>query len=74
MDPESKEDAMKVIPAATAPGPPEGGVQDVDMPETLSESDSEDELPLERSEEIQEFEKVVAERAEQFGVLGENVV
>eukprot|EP00969_Alexandrium_andersonii_P324516 14339213-Alexandrium_andersonii.AAC.1 len=60
---------------AADPEPPHGDVQDTDMTGPPLESDSDDDEPqTERSEEIQEFERFVAEYAGQFGVLGESEV
>eukprot|EP00969_Alexandrium_andersonii_P203028 8972189-Alexandrium_andersonii.AAC.1 len=44
------------------------------MQDPPSDSDSEDEHPSEQSEEIMQFEKVIAEDTEQFGILGETEV
>eukprot|EP00969_Alexandrium_andersonii_P192321 8495018-Alexandrium_andersonii.AAC.1 len=50
-------EAMQVEPDREDQGPPDGGAQDVDMPEPMPDTDSDDEQPSERSEEILAFEK-----------------
>eukprot|EP00969_Alexandrium_andersonii_P156633 6924764-Alexandrium_andersonii.AAC.1 len=62
---------MKVEPGKTDQGPPQGGVQDVGAEDSPLDSDSEDENPSEQSEELMQFEKVIAEDTGQFGILGE---
>eukprot|EP00969_Alexandrium_andersonii_P041525 1820338-Alexandrium_andersonii.AAC.1 len=63
---------MKRIQTEAAPEPSRGGARDAEVTAAGAESDSDDDPASELSEAIQQFEKLIADCPERFGVLGES--